>query len=438
MIRVGWRLDSLLSDTDGGAQRAVVKNRADHRHHAIDALVAALIDRSLLGAMAAAHADGHDDEHDDIIVGPPWPSLRDDLAAALRRMVVSHKTDHGRGGKLHLDTAYGLVADPDREGANLVYRKPVESLSAPQIARIRDAALRDAVGAHVAAERANGVGLADALRKLANQTGVAQIKHGLRRVRLLKAGKPDFLVPIHDRRDGKIYKAYAAGENFCVDIFATPDGDWGGEAVRRFDANRPYRPRWRAACPGARLVMRLHKGDAVRIEQDGETRIMVVHRLEAAHGRLKLAAHNETGRLDYRHDSASDPFRWLAATYARLKTLNAEPVRIDALGRVFRLRRSPQARPDATAQLAPTASWRRRGAGSRRPPGSGQETGLVDQGPKKSKRGVEPSKANRNYQYEVPVGATRLTRRRPNAKSGGGRSVAAAGESRPFTGSVEP
>jgi CRISPR-associated endonuclease Csn1 len=366
MIRAGWRLDSLLCDrasthadrgetsvaTEAGPILAAVKNRADHRHHAIDALVAAMTDRALLRAMAEAH----DDERGDIVVDPPWRSLRDDLAGALRRMIVSHKVDHGRGGKLHQDTAYGLIANPAQGGANLVYRKPVASLSEADIARIRNPALRDAVAAHVAAERANGVGLAEALHKLGSPTRLAQIKHGLRRIRLLKTAKPDYLVPIRDRRDGRIYKAYSAGENFCVDIFATIDGDWNGEAVRRFDANRNHRPRWPATCPGARLVMRLHKGDAVRIEQGGQARIMVVHRLEAAHGRLKFAAHNETGRLDHRHDSDSDPLRWLVATYARLKMLNAEPVRVDALGRVFRLRARAWSCPDAATP--PPPPWR--------------------------------------------------------------------------------
>jgi CRISPR-associated endonuclease Csn1 len=65
-----------------------------------------------------------------------------------------------------------------------------------------------------------------------------------------------------------------------------------------------------------------------------------VHRLDAAAGRFKLADHNETGNLDKRHaaDNEIDPFRWLMASYNTLKKLGAVPVRVDPLGRVWRIR----------------------------------------------------------------------------------------------------
>lgn len=81
-------------------------------------------------------------------------------------MVISHKPTHGVRGKLHEDTAYGLVTEPEKEGANLVYRKPTEALSENEIERIRNRRLRDMVRAYVEAEKANGLALADALRKL--------------------------------------------------------------------------------------------------------------------------------------------------------------------------------------------------------------------------------------------------------------------------------
>ena len=63
MIRAKWGLNSLLPDHNFTDR----KNRADHRHHAIDALVAGLTDRSLLQAMASAY----DEERDRIDVPEP-------------------------------------------------------------------------------------------------------------------------------------------------------------------------------------------------------------------------------------------------------------------------------------------------------------------------------------------------------------------------------
>lgn len=351
MIRGKWGLNALLPDHNyAGVQDkdddflaatddmefSGVKNRADHRHHAIDAMVAALTDRSLLQRMARAY----DDERERIEIPLPWEGLRDELKQLLDRMVVSHKPDHGIQGKMHEDTAYGFVKEPDKEGANLVYRKSIEALNENEIDRIRDRRLRDIVREHVAGERANGTPLADALRKLHTKIDDRHIKHGLRRVRLLKPEKPEYLVPIHHRRSHRAYKAYSAGENFCIEIFETADGRWDGEAVRRFDANQKgYACRWRDEHAGAKLVMRIHKGDLIRLDHEGQSKVMVVHRLDAAAGRFKLAPHNETGNLDRRHatDNEIDPFRWLMASYSTLKKMNAVQVRVDELGRVWRV-----------------------------------------------------------------------------------------------------
>lgn len=363
MLRGKWGLNALLPDHNyaGVTEKAEeflastddmefsgVKNRADHRHHAIDGLVAALTDRSLLWKMA----NSYDEEREKFVIEPPWKTMRDDLKVALDKMVVSHKPDHGIEGQLHEDTAYGVLNEPekiedgDKDGANLVYRKPIEGLNDNEVDRIRDRKLRTAVREHANTEKKNGVALADALRKLKDSTDNPHFKHGLRHVRILKKENPAYLVPIQNRITGNAYKAYSAGENFCVEVFETVEGKWDGEAVRRFDANKrnagtktPHQQQWLATYPGAKLVMRIHKGDLIRLEHDGRTRIMVVHRLDAAAGRFKFADHNETGNLDKRHatENEIDPFRWLMASYGTLKKLAAVPVRVDDLGRVWRI-----------------------------------------------------------------------------------------------------
>ena len=89
MIRGKWGLNALLPDHN----YSDAKNRKDHRHHAIDAMVAALTDRSLLHRMSSAY----DDEREKIEIPLPWPTLRDDLDTRLKAMTVSHKPDHGYG-----------------------------------------------------------------------------------------------------------------------------------------------------------------------------------------------------------------------------------------------------------------------------------------------------------------------------------------------------
>ena len=330
LIRAKWGLNDLLPDHNFSD----AKNRKDHRHHAIDALVAALTDRALLLQMSRAY----DDERQRIEVPPPWDSLRDDLDRALKAMIVSHKPDHGAGGQLHEDTAYGPVKKPEAEGANLVYRKPFQGLNENEIDRIRDPRLRALVLAHVAKRKAAGEDLKSALRSFAQRTDLPGMPGGIRHVRLLKPERQEYLVPVRDDT-GKAYKYYSAGENAYVEIFETPDGKWRGEAVSVFRANqRDSKPDWPRAYPGARLVMRVHKGDTLALEVEGRREIMVVHRLDASANRFKLAPHNEAGNLDRRHDDTDDPFRWVMARYSTLKRRRAERVRVDEMGRVWRVR----------------------------------------------------------------------------------------------------
>jgi len=329
LLRGKWGLNRLLSDANIGD----AKNRLDHRHHAIDALVTALTDRALLQHMARLY----DEERERVVVEEPWQGFHGDVAAAVEKILVSHKPEHGTQGKLHEETAYGLIAGAE-EGGNLVYRKPLMSLTEKEIPRIRDAQLRGLLAAHVARALAQGQKLPQALSAfVAEQTEEEGPFANLRRVRLVKAEKADYLVPVRDAA-GAAYKAYAAGENLYIEIFETPKGKWLGEAVTLFQANQPnQRTHWAKEHPGARLVMRVHKGDAIRLMQEGQEKLYLVHRLDAAAGRFKMAELHEAGNLDRRHDNPEDPFRWLMIGYNSLRKLGAERVRVDEMGRPWRV-----------------------------------------------------------------------------------------------------
>ena len=325
LLRAKWGLNSLLGDHNR-AGASDEKQRRNHKHHAIDAAVIALTDRGRLNDISRAAEEGRER----IVVPDPWPGFRDDLRAHLDRLVVSHKPDHGIQGKLHEETAYGLVADPAAEdGHNLVYRKAMDSLTAREVGRIRDRDIREALQERVLAAKSVGEKPEDAIKAFAAE-------RGHRRIRLLKREAPDYLVPIRDR-NGDVYKAYSAGDNLYVEVYETPDGKWQGEGVTVFQANQKgYRPAWRHRQPTARLVMRVYKGDMIKLEDIGADRVMKVHRLDVSANRFKLAAHDEAGNLDQRHAASNDedPFRWLMASYSTLQKMRARPVRVDPIGHV--------------------------------------------------------------------------------------------------------
>lgn len=343
MLRAKWGLNSLLPDHNYPDAKHP-KNRKDHRHHAIDAFVVACTDRSLLNRIA--HASGQAEALDLDRLFPkdafpePYDGYRDDLGRMLDRLIVSHKADHGlppgtrddphvTSGQLHEATAYGLVEEEiDGKRYNLVSRKPVEALTEGEIARVRDAALRDALREVAESAKRGGQKLSEALAGFGR-------KRGIRRVRVLKT-EGSVRVVRHGNGAGRTFeKAYAPGDNHRIEIFELPDGSWAGEGVTVHDANqRGYEPAWRRKYPQARLAMCLHGGDLIEADFGSGHGIYRVYRLEPSAKRVRLAAHNEAGSINDRHNDPDDPLRWIFGTYERLRQAGARQVRVDPLGRI--------------------------------------------------------------------------------------------------------
>ena len=103
-LRHQWGLNNLL----GKSQE---KNRDDHRHHAIDATVIALTNRSLYQKILHLASKSEDDsvspEHG-IEVPTQIPELRNDLSERLNNLIVSHSTNRKLTGAFHEETAYGI------------------------------------------------------------------------------------------------------------------------------------------------------------------------------------------------------------------------------------------------------------------------------------------------------------------------------------------
>jgi CRISPR-associated endonuclease Csn1 len=115
-----------------------------------------------------------------------------------------------------------------------------------------------------------------------------------------------------------------------MDIVRMRDGSWKGFAANIFEVNRKgWRPVWEREKLGGLLVMRLHKGDMVEVDEpDGRRAIKRVVRLEPSAGRIRLVEHFEGGDLEKRHVSENDAFRWDLASISRLRDRRAIKLRI--------------------------------------------------------------------------------------------------------------
>lgn len=333
LLRGKWGLNGLLGDDNR-------KNRTDHRHHALDAIVIGAMTRALLQSLSREAGRAERTEFDDTLgkVPQPFENFRDAMRASLEAVVVSNKPEHGKRGALHEDTAYGLIADPveAKTIGNLVRRKPVVDLTGGEIDAVRDPVLRRRLRDVAAPFR-------DAKGKIKDDKGLkaalavfaaTPLPDGktIRRVRVGKAD--DSAVPLKDRRTGRPYKAVTPGENHHIDIVQMRDGSWKGFAATVFEVNcKDWRPLWEREKLGGKLVMRLHKGDAVELDDvDGVRRIKTIVRLSPSNGILYLVPHNEGGDYPKRHADPDDPFRWDFAAISGLKNRLCVAVRVDESG----------------------------------------------------------------------------------------------------------
>jgi CRISPR-associated endonuclease Csn1 len=132
-LRTGWGIDRLLGESAD-------KNRADHRHHAVDAIVVALTDPRAVQtlARAAAEADRHGKARAFESIDEPWEGFREEVERVIKGVVVSHRQSRKVSGPLHDASIYSHPTGP--LGRHFI-RKELHKLT---VSEIRDGKIVDA------------------------------------------------------------------------------------------------------------------------------------------------------------------------------------------------------------------------------------------------------------------------------------------------------
>ncbi|MBF0251078.1 MAG: type II CRISPR RNA-guided endonuclease Cas9 [Alphaproteobacteria bacterium] len=283
MVRRKWGLNGLLGDDN-------LKTREDHRHHAIDAAVVALIDRSVLAEVSRLTARGADD-----LVHIALPELDESLRAAIRarvpEIVTVFKPDHGLQGRMFNETAYGFIGqavrDPDLPEHNLVTRKALAGLTPKECEAVRDPHLRAQLRDCLHNAKAEGVKHETALGEFAKETGI-------KRVRVLIKNQTVAPAP------STPYKGYAPDSYVCCDVWRIPPARKGGkpkwqgafwsyaETVRGETPNKAEKK----PHPAARFVTRLFKDDVIAYEDGGRTQVMRVGGFSTTNNKLDVRLHS--------------------------------------------------------------------------------------------------------------------------------------------------
>lgn len=317
----------------------------DHRRHALDAIVLGVLDESMFRDIASAsvRAPSGDAFTPGWRVRPPWRKFQGDVCAALEGVVVSHKGDHGVSGKLHKDTAYGILEDNGTQG-NAQHRVFASSITDPaQLLAVkgfglRAEMLRAVTGQSLAQCRAilselstlRGKEAKQQLKALVvtpPQEFIERLRHflkerGIRRVRVRETAR---LIALSDK-EGRPYKGLKSQSNAFYAIHKDSEGRWIGGIVPIHEAHAARLKQARPTPPG---VVRLFKNDMIELEDAGTRRIVYV--VKISEKQLVLAEHFE-GDLNKR--ARDKPPQLIRKSLAMLQQVGARFLFVSPTGEV--------------------------------------------------------------------------------------------------------
>ncbi|MES9995974.1 type II CRISPR RNA-guided endonuclease Cas9 [Desulfovibrio aminophilus] len=218
---------------------ADVKNREDHRHHAVDAVAMSLASPAIVKALSDAARDRElHGKRGYGRISEPWAGFIDAVCEKIDPVLASPRVNRKARGQLHEETLYGRV---QVEGEDcFVVRKPLQTLSAKQTANslsiydIIDPRLRQVVvDAWEASGRQDPKKLFAVENNLPVLTGGNGRRMRVKCVRVRKAISPEPL--------GEPVRFVNLGSNHHIEVFEISKGkkrQWTGRLVTLHEAAR--------------------------------------------------------------------------------------------------------------------------------------------------------------------------------------------------------
>lgn len=330
-LRQRWNLNSLIGHPDE-------KNRADHRHHAIDALVTALSTPSAVKTLTDAARDAEDTGQKLFgDVEPPFPGLLQQAREIVAGIKISSRSNRKLNGPLHEETFYSppKQVGEDKAGHPIMVhhvRKPLVALSPGDVSDIVDKRVRWAVQESL--ERC-GLPPKDAFKD-PNQLPHLHGKNGrttpIRRVRIQKRVHP---MAIGEESSTRYVNP---GANHHMVIVAVLDKQgkekkWEGHLVARFEAMDRLRRKQEVIQTnfgeGRVTKFVLHGGDHMLIDRgDGDELCRVV---TLSGQNLELVFHSNANPSTVRKKTPGERIRLSASS---LQFANARKVDVTPAGQV--------------------------------------------------------------------------------------------------------
>ncbi len=341
MLRGRWGLNAILDgDSESGE---AVKNREDHRHHAVDAFVISCANSKLIKKISESAKLAEEAHIENVLktIPTPYDAISfEKLKAIVEGIRVSHKLDRGdvkgalkKGAtiaKLHKDTAYGRINNAEQESGKTTLAKRVQLSSIEcdkeDISQIANPNIRkdlldycDEVFANALTEKSKKDMWTSFLSEYQEAKKVRRVRIHLPNRELKK------LIPVSDKK-GRVYKYMENTESYCIDIYKPFGSDkWKFEVVNMYEAHKNKVPNWRKNDSRAKLIMRIFKRDTIAYEEDGEYKLAIVKGI-ATHGQITLWPLNQV---------KENPKAKYQPTPSGLQKLKAHKVYIDEIGRLY-------------------------------------------------------------------------------------------------------
>lgn len=325
MLRGKWGLNETLYKKDPNVLNDTTifaKNRNDHRHHAVDAVVIGCTTRGMLQRVATLSGQNLDNEKK-MLSGfePPWENFRTDVEQSVSEIVISHKPDPYPQGQLHEETFYGktnkVLKDKkgnETEKQQYVIRKDITYFdNENKINEIRDPLIRqDLLERFNFADRPK-----DWLQQFTKDTGIRKLRILTEKPNLIKIGT----------------KYVKGGNNWAVDIYTDPKNPekWQGEVIQGFYANKKdFIPQWKQDNPEFKRIMRLQKNDLVSMEFDGQRHVMRLCKIDSTSA-IHFALHSESNVPSRKQDLKTQG-KYKQSSVSSLQKMDIQKVHISPSG----------------------------------------------------------------------------------------------------------
>lgn len=236
-LRKLWGLNNVLNPVGD------VKNRDDHRHHAVDAIVVACTSIKHIQELSKFNRDKKY-RTERIRFEYPYPAFRNDVKEAVEGILISHKVNKRPRWQMHDETMAGKVMNPDKSHKTKVgdisqkfYTTRIaltDLIAAPaKVMKIGDKVVRDTVLQRLYEK---GVNINEKITKIPNDTFNETLwmpnKKG-------KDIHPIKHVRIHDVATNKIEirkdTFVDGGNNHHIVIFQKPNGKREGRIVSMYE-----------------------------------------------------------------------------------------------------------------------------------------------------------------------------------------------------------